>query len=192
MRNLIKTILKEYYEEAITFVVLENGFKVNLDEAIQSYVPREVRESFKALLQKVNPFEGKFVDKYTGKEVIITYIIEPSDHFINRLYRTRDPKYKMGGPNYDPKIVNPSVSEGINLLFDNADKITEQISIGRIKDGDTVEISSKGTSNYQMIVKFDKQYGKKPVYKLHLTTQIKGVRFFDKKHQYKLGLPTYR
>ena len=99
-----------------------------------------------------------------------------------------DPEYKEKGKHYDPKIVNPNTLEGIDLIYNNRDKIAEQILIGRIKDNDIVEMSSADGSNYHMIVKFDKQYGKNPRYDLTLVTQIKGAQFYGKKYQSKLKL----
>ena len=191
MRYLIEKLLNEHVDSEIIFKVLKDGYKINLNEHIMSYVPKESREKFKSHLSKSNPFQGTFVDKITGKENIVTFKLNPTDHFINRLYRQRDPDYKMGGSKYDNKIVNPGITEGIDLLLDNSDKLAEQISIGRIKDGDTVEVSSKGRDGFSMIIKFDKEYGKKNVYIIELTTQIKGVPFYHRRNRNKLSLPTF-
>ena len=184
MELLIKKLLREFVEHKTTFRVVGN-FTDLIKEDIETNISNEI---ISRRLRRINPFIGNFTDKRTGKDKSVEFIINPKPHYIKRTFRLSDPEYKEKGKRYDPNISNPSPLEGIDLIYNNRNKLAEQILIGRIKDGDVVEISSADGSNYHIIVKFDKQYGNSPRYVLTLVTQIKGVEFYGKKSQSKLRL----
>jgi hypothetical protein len=187
MEHLIKRLLREFAEEELTFKVIGNISNI-ISEQIDPIELNISKEIINRRLQRISPFVGEFKDKRTGQDKTVEFIINPKNHFVNRLHRLSDPEYKEKGKHYDPKLSNPSPLEGIDLIYNNRNKLAEQILIGRIKDGDVVEISSADGSNYHMIVSFDKQYGKTPRYVLTLVTQIKGAEFYGKKYQHKLRL----
>ena len=187
MEYLIKRVLKEFVESKITFKVIGN-VKDIINEQINPVEFNISKEIISRKLRRINPFVGNFKDKKTGKDKVVEFTINPKAHFLNRLFRLSDPEYKESGKHYDPKLSNPSPLEGIDLIYNNRNKLAEQISIGRIKDGDVIEVTSSDGSNYHMIVKFDKQYGGSPRYELTLVTQIKGADFYGKKYQSKLRL----
>ena len=187
MEYLIKRVLKEFVESKITFKVI-GTYDGILNEEISSQDLNLGREIITRRLNRINPFVGNFTDKRTGKERNVEFKIIPSKHFIKRLFRTSEPEYSVGGNHYDPKISNPDPLEGIELIYNNRDKLAEQILIGRIKDKDVVEITSADGSNYHMIVNFDENFSDSSKYTLYLVTQIKGVDFYDKKYQKKLRL----
>jgi hypothetical protein len=187
MEKLIRKLLKEFVDSKTTIRVIGS-----VNDLISEHIdPVELnisREIVNRRLKRISPFIGNFRDKRTGQDKTVEFLINPKNHFVNRLHRLSDPEYKEKGKHYDPKITNPSPLEGIDLIYNNRNKLAEQILIGRIKDGDVVEISSADGSNYHIIVKFDKQYGNSPRYVLTLVTQIKGVEFYGKKSQSKLRL----
>ena len=187
MEGLIKTILKEYVNNKIEIRVVGNVNNL-INEEINPIELNISREIISRRLRRINPFVGNFKDKRTGQDRQVEFTINPKEHYIKRTYRLSDPEYMESGKKYDPKIVNPKTLEGIDLIYNNRNKLAEQILIGRIKDNDIIEISSADGSNYHMIVNFDKQYGKNPSYKLTLVTQIKGADFYGKKSQMKLKL----
>jgi hypothetical protein len=191
MKDLIRKLLREFKNTPeIEIRVIGTSFPITINEAIKNYVPKNIVKEVDEFISSYSPFQGEFIDKRTNKKKVFTFTIEATDHYINRLFRTLDPEYAEGGKLNDPKIINPDTFEGLYMLIDNADKLAEQLSIGRIKDDFVVELSSKKYPKYSMIVKFDEKYPGK--YILHLLTQIKGVNFFDKREQFKLLLPTYR
>jgi len=187
MEKLIKMLLKEFVESKTTIRVIGSVNDL-INEQINPVEFNISKEIISRRLKRISPFVGNFTDKRTGQDKSVEFTINPKPHFLNRLHRLSDPEYKETGKHYDPKISNPSPLEGIDLIYNNRNKLAEQILIGRIKDGDIVEVSSADGSNYHMIVKFDKQYGKAPRYELTLVTQIKGVEFYGKKSQSKLRL----
>lgn len=187
MELLIRQILREFVNNKVEIKVVGNVNDL-LKEQINPVELNISKEIISRRLRRINPFVGNFKDKRTGEDKTVEFVINPKEHYIKRIYRLSDPEYKEKGKHYDPKIVNPNTLEGIDLIYNNRDKIAEQILIGRIKDNDIVEMSSADGSNYHMIVKFDKQYGKNPRYDLTLVTQIKGAQFYGKKYQSKLKL----
>jgi len=187
MEVLIRQILREFVDNKIEIKVVGNVSDL-LNEQINPVDFNIAKEIISRRLRRISPFVGNFTDKRTGQDKSVEFVINPKPHYLNRTFRLSDPEYKEKGKHYDPKLLNPSPLEGIDLIYNNRDKIAEQILIGRIKDNDIVEVSSADGSNYHMIVKFDKQYGKNPRYELTLVTQIKGAPFYGKKSQSKLKL----
>ena len=187
MEYFIKRILKEFVDSKTTIRVIGSVNDI-INEQIDPIELNISKEIIDRRLKRINPFIGNFTDKRTGQNKTVEFFINPKTHFINRLFRLSEPEYKENGNHYDPKLSNPSPLDGIDLIYNNKNKLAEQILIGRIKDGDIVEITSADGSNYHMIVSFDKQYGKIPRYSLSLVTQIKGAECYGKKYQHKLRL----
>jgi len=187
MEKLIRKIIKEFVNSKVSFEVIGNVGNL-INEDINSVDLNIANEVISRKLKRINPFTGSFIDKKTGKNKIVNFIISTTKHYIERLFRLSEPEYQVSGKSFDPKIVNPEYLEGIDLLYNNRDKLAEQILIGRIKDGDVVQITAADGSNYHMIVKFYSQHSDLENFKLILFTQIKGVEFFDKKYGNKLRL----
>lgn len=187
MENLIKRVLREFVESEVKFNVIGNINNL-ITEDINPINLNIAKEVISRNLRRINPFQGNFIDKKTGKSKIVNFTISPTKHYIERLFRLSEPEYQVNGKSFDPKIVNPEYLEGIDLLYSNRDKLAEQILIGRIKDGDVVQITAADGSNYHMIVKFFSQHSDLENFNLILFTQIKGVEFFDKKYNNKLRL----
>jgi hypothetical protein len=187
MEVLIRQILREFVDNKVEIKVIGNVSDL-LNEQINPVDFNITKEIISRRLRRINPFVGNFKDKRTGDDKTVEFVINPKPHYLNRTFRLSDPEYIEGGKHYDPKLSNPSPLEGIDLIYNNRNKLAEQILIGRIKDGDVVEVSSADGSNYHMIVSFDKEYGKVVRYQLTLVTQIKGAPFYGKKSQSKLKL----
>ena len=187
MDKLIRKIIKEFVNSKVSFEVIGNVGNL-INEDINPVDLNIANEVISRKLKRINPFTGSFIDKKTGKNKVVNFIISPTKHYIERLFRLSEPEYQLNGKSFDPKIVNPEYLEGIDLLYNNRDKLAEQILIGRIKDGDVVQITAADGSNYHMIVKFYSQHSDLENFKLILFTQIKGVEFFDKKYVNKLRL----
>jgi len=187
MEKLIKKLLKEFVESKITIRVIGSVNDL-INEQINPVELNISKEIIYRRLKRISPFIGNFKDKRTGEDKTVEFTINPKVHYVDRLYRLSDPAYKVGGKQYNPKIVNPSTLEGIDLIYNNRNKLAEQILIGRIKDGDVVEVTTADGSNYHMIISFDKQYGKNQRYELTFISQIKGAEFYGKKYNLKLKL----
>jgi|688.fasta_scaffold882393_2 hypothetical protein len=215
MKDLIKQILREYTEPTVTFKVVGNVGN-NINEAAKfgnfstgekiykpSYeksksefkpeVPKEVYDLINTEIKQVNPFFGHFVDKYTGEKKRIEFNLATTKHYIDRLYRLSDPEFQPGGKKFNPKLVTPTPLEGIDMIVNNRDKLTQEIVTKRIKDRDEVEISSIDGSRLNVIVIFDYKKTTKnvPVYTIHLKNQIKGDKFYDKRWQKQLKVYPY-
>lgn len=207
MKELIRQILREYTEPKVTFKVIgniydsineaakynnfrtgEQIFKPSVEKHTSNFrpiIPREVTDLINDEIKQTNPFFGHFIDKHTGEKKRIEFYIIPTQHYKDRLFRLDDPNYQIDSKNYNPKLSNPSPLEGIDMIVNNRDRLAQEILTKRIKDGDEVEVSSIDGSKLNIIVKFDHKntFKNVPVYLLHLKTQIKGDKFYDKKNQ---------
>jgi hypothetical protein len=187
MEKLIRKIIKEFVNSKVSFKVIGNVGNL-INEDINSVDLNIANEVISRKLKRINPFQGSFIDKKTGKNRVVNFIISASPHFIERKFRLSEPEYQKGGKLYDPKIVEPDYLEGINLIYENRDKIAERILNGTIKDGDLVKVTSADGSNYHMIVKFNSHYSDMENFEIILITQIKGVDLLSRRFNNKLNL----
>jgi hypothetical protein len=187
MDKLIRKIIKEFVNSKVSFEVIGNISNL-INEDINPIDLNIAKSVTSARLKKINPFQGNFTNKRTGKSQSVNFKISPTIHYIERKFRLSDPEYKEGGRLYNPKIVDPDYLEGIDLIYNNRDKLAEQIMIGRIKDGDLVEITAADGSNYHMFVKFENHYADMKDFELILVTQIKGTEFLGKRYDAKIRL----
>jgi hypothetical protein len=183
MRDLIKKILKEFdSDNVVSFRIIGKA-----DEFLNEQLSQEDKNKLQSIVRKkiksINPFFGSYFDKRTNKDIEVEFNIIPKNHYIDRTLRLSDVDYKPGGKYFNPNIMNPEIFEGIELLVKNADELAKLIITKRIQDNDVVEFSTRDGSNYHMIVKFEPRSLSDIVFNLLLLTQIKGVRFFDKKNQ---------
>jgi hypothetical protein len=193
MKDLIRQILREYVEPKTIIRVVGNvGNNINESSKsqIKPEIPKEIYSLINDRVKGINPFYGEFIDKKTGELNKVEFFIQPTKHYIDRLFRTSDPEHQPGGKKYNPKIVNPSPLEGIEMLINNKDRLAEEILTKRIKDRDEVEVIAIDGSKLNLIVVFDyiNKIKNIPKYTLHLKNQIKGDRFFQKKNQKNLKL----
>jgi hypothetical protein len=180
MNQLIKNILREFVNKMVSFEVVGNY--LTEEENNKKFVPtisQEIRELIKSRLSFINPFIGVFVDKKTGAEKKIEFEIIPTKHYLDRLFRKDDPKHAN-----NQKLTNPFPLEGLNFLYDNRDRLAEEIVTKRINDGDVVVVKRHYDTLYSVVVSLDKKNAKNiPLYHLHLKTQIKGDDFYGKRGQ---------
>lgn len=176
MNQLIKNILREFVDKMVSFEVVGNYLTEQNGKKFIPTISREVRELIKSTLSFMNPFIGVFIDKKTGVEKKIEFEIIPTKHYLDRLYRKEDPQYIN-----NQKLTNPLPLEGFNFLYDNRDRLAEEIMTKRIKDGDVVVVKRNYNTFYSVVVSLDKRNTKNiPLYHLHLKTQIKGDNFYGK------------
>ena len=185
MDNLIRRVLKEFVDskwvgievvgnltDSQSKLIRENvyGARIKFSPEVKKQVNSEF-EYLKDKLKIVNPFNGSFTDKFTGVEKSIEFNIVPTYHYVERLFRKEDPKYKN-----DERVVNPSPYEGINLLLYNKDRLAQEILTKRIKNNDLVRIETKDGTHYQILVTFNEILSKEKgsAYNLILVNQIKG------------------
>jgi len=190
VKDLIKKILKEYTETKVTIRVVGNvGNNIN-ESHFKPEIPKEIYSLINDRVKNINPFYGEFIDKKTGELNKVEFFIQPTKHYIDRLFRTSDPEHQPGGKKYNPRIVDPSPLEGIEMLINNKDRLAQEILTKRINDRDEVEVVAIDGSKLNLIVIFDYENKIKnvPKYTLYLKNQIKGDRFFQNKNQKNLKL----
>jgi hypothetical protein len=184
MNLLIKKILREYTDRIVSFEVIGNYLTEEDNTKFTPTISQEVRQLIKSKLSFINPFIGTFIDKKTGAEKKVAFEIIPTKHYLDRLYRKDDPKYSD-----NTKLSNPFPLEGIEFLYDNRDRLAEEIMTKRINDGDVVVVKRFYDILYSVVVSLDRKNTKNiPLYHLHLKTQIKGDNFYGKRGQKELKI----
>lgn len=193
MKHLIRTILREYIDnKEITIKVIGNvknlklvkenifGGDVNLDSETRSEVDSVFNE-IKNKLGYLGSVVGSYVDRVSGQKQMYELNINVSYHYVERLFRKEDPKYKN-----DERVVNPDKYEGIDLILYNKDKLAQAIGTKQVKNNDVVKISTKDGSNYHLLIQVDEN--KKRSYNITLFNQIKGKGLdfytFDKEYRW--------
>lgn len=154
MRDLIRQILREYTKPKVTIFEISpdspilknilseqdnnNVFYDNEDNVVNiNSVATELKNYFKFHynFSKDNPkvFCGRFNSKGCGLKFILNEK-DPfrNNHFVERIYRVTSGDYRPGGSKYNPKLVNPSKFEGLDLFFNNIEKIIEIIDVSNI------------------------------------------------------------
>jgi hypothetical protein len=188
MKKIIKNVLKEFVSsKEITIEVIGNLSDTNLKLIYENShksrinLPPEIRlladleyEKLKNTLKTINPFTGSFIDKYTKVEKSVDFIIIPTYHYVERLFRKEDPEYAN-----DERVVDPTPFEGVDLIIFNKDRLAQEILTKRIQHNNVVNITTKNGIKYQILVNFfDKLEQKsKKTYVLTLITQLKGDKF---------------
>jgi hypothetical protein len=203
MRNLIKKLLKEYFNPEIKIEVvgwcsdelLEQLMKNNriISEQLRLvYIP--VRPWKTAITQIENYIESNF-------PIVTSFIdtknedrpyerfggianISVSDHYYQRLFRSFDPNYRPGGRYYNARLVDPDPLEGVRLIHDNASEILRAIMTQDPKKRANLRlIIYKNNRPIYTVVAAPKYPGDKiegiPYFNLSLITQIKGDSLRD-------------
>jgi hypothetical protein len=184
MNQSIKNILREFVEKMVSFEVVGNYLTESDGKKFVPIISQEVRQLINSKLSFINPFIGTFIDKKTGTEKKVAFEIIPTKHYLDRLYRKDDPKYTD-----NTKLSNPFPLEGIDFLYDNRDRLAEEIMTKRINDGDIVVVRRFYDILYSVVVSLDRKNTKNiPLYHLHLKTQIKGDNFYGKRGQKELKI----
>lgn len=179
MNQSIKNILREFVNKMVSFEVVGNYLTEENGKKFTPTISQEVRQLIKSRLSFINPFIGVFVDKKTGIEKKVEFEIIPTKHYLDRLYRKEDPKYSN-----NQKLTNPFPLEGLDFLYDNRDRLAEEIITKRINDGDIVVVKRHYDTLYSVVVFLDRKNTKNiPLYQLQLKTQIKGDDFYEKRGQ---------
>ena len=142
MKDLIRQILKEYTETKVTIRVVGNvGNNIN-ESHFKPEIPKEIYSLINDRVKDINPFYGEFIDKKTGELNKVEFSIQPTKHYVDRLFRTSDPEHQPGEKKYNPRIIDPSPLEGIEMLINNKDRLAEEILTKRIKDRDCLLYTS--------------------------------------------------
>jgi hypothetical protein len=173
MRDLIRKILLEYLNPEL---LLEGKATV--------VVPQKINIEIDNYLDKLNGFgrglHGFFYDRNL-KVKRRNFIVEDTIHFRQRLFRLSEPEYQPNGDLYDPRIVNPSTLEGLKLLKNNINYISEMLRDGIIKPNNTyINFYTRESEPYSMMVFFSKSISSPKIINIRLITQIKGVKFSNK------------
>ena len=192
IKNKTERIVNDYtrdkikdFNEILEFKVVGNISKLlkegNFESGSMDFYT--IKSLIKKRVSDVSPFYGVSYNNKLKRDVQVKFNIIPGSHYIERIDRLSDKDYKPGGKYYDPKIVNPELYEGIDLLVRNADRLTKLLFSKIIQDGDVVEFSSTDGSNYRMIVRINSESLDGYEYTLLLKTQIKGTEFFRKNNK---------
>jgi len=187
MRNLIKKILIEEFftqktiVEKISFyelkkyLILTEGIatvKIDVDKE------NDVLDYIESHYNQINPNNGD--EYYYDTNSKMGFTIEPSDHWLQRLDRKKEPEYEN-----NPNIVDPTTTEGIDLLFSSMSKITNYIQ--NFNWSERVICLKLITFNndleYTNLIKIQKNFSGKRLYDIIMVTQLKGEKFNEKKYQ---------
>lgn len=189
IKNKTELIIEKYtrdkikdFNEILEFKVVGNISKLlkegNFESGSMDFYT--IKSLIKKRVSDVSPFYGVSYNNKLKREVQVKFNIIPTRHYIERIDRLSDVDYKPVGKSYNPKIVNPELYEGIDLLVRNADRLTKLLFSKVIQDGDVIEFLSTDGSNYHMIVRINSESLDGYEYTLYLRTQIKGTEFFRK------------
>jgi len=203
MRDLIRKILLEYtYTPEIEIIVLdsilsESELKLITESEATVNVPTNIKsevENYLNVINKTNQgFYAKAINSNTNTEVKKKFFIEPTKHYLQRLFRTKEPDYKPGGDNYNPNIVDPETFEGIDLVYDAKDKLLRYHFSNQPKShilGKNILIRTYVNKKpMSVILKVIENVFLKKSYTLVLKTQIKGIDFKSPKVDIKLDYP---
>ena len=208
MKELIRKILKEYIEkdniileeiflpedffdfilnEGKTTVNVSRDIKTSVESKLKSYYnwPKDINSLWCSKIVEVNTPEDSD-PKYECKR---KFDVTISNHWYDRLFRTQEPDYqkinpktKKRGLNYDPKFINPTLFEGIDLFFNNSEKINSFIENRKNWSNNTsISVKMEGPNNYSQILTFFKNNPKH--ISVTFLTQIKGVPFRENKYE---------
>jgi len=192
IRDLIKKILLEYTTGGpeIEIIVLdtiltESEIELLTEGEATVNVPMNVQLDVKNYLNVINKdnqgFFATAINPNTNKEVKKKFFINITKHYLQRLFRTKEPRYKEGGDDYDPKIVDPGIFEGIDLVYEAKNKLLSHHFSNQPKShilGKYILVRTYvNKTPMSVILKVVDDVFIKKSYTLILTTQIKGVEF---------------
>jgi hypothetical protein len=198
MKDLIRNILKEEVEN--NKIVLEEIFlskdffdllliegrattpiPKGLEGELTKYIskkfnwPPNIDKKWCSDIKEKENKENKIIIKSCNK----IFDFELTNHWLRRLFRADEPEYQLGGKFSHKNISNPGKKEGIDLFFDNKNKINEFIDNVASWNPMTEKfiLLTNTTNMYQVIISIRKE--KKSNYLAKFITQIKGEKFFD-------------
>ena len=152
---------KKYYKDDGSSLELFPG-----DKEVLEYKELKLRK----YLENINPFEGHYF--LSKQETILTYNfrISTTERFITKFLRE---KYENPVGKY--RNYNPQLLEGVQLVYNNRNNLTDIIFNKRTKDG-RVMLTTKDSSMYTVIVGINQRNvkGYKHFYELTLISQLKG------------------
>jgi hypothetical protein len=202
MRDLIKTILKEYTKKDIitleeiflpndfletliaegkTSVKVNKSVKTSIEKRLESYYnwPKNINKEWCSKIIEIGSLEGKVPTYKCNKR----FDFNITDHWYDRLFRTQEPDYQeidprtgIEGVNYDPKIVDPGFFEGIDLFFNDKERINNFIESRKNWGiGESIMVKMVGPDGYSQILGFLKNNPKH--ISVSFVSQLKGVPF---------------
>ena len=197
MKNLIKNILNEYFNEKniilreinlpdriFNLLITEGTATVKIPEGLESSLKKYISKKFNwpptvdskwcsDIKEKINK-DGRLV-----KSCNKIFEIELTNHWLKRLFRKNEPEYQKGGKFQNKKFENPKKTEGIDLFFNSSKKINDFIDNShnwQVNDSKLILLTDL-SNKYQVIIELKKE--KRSNYIARFITQIKGEKFFD-------------
>jgi len=135
-----------------------------------------IEDSVKKYIIDLYPLNGKC--SFRNKEITLNYLLEPTEHWFCKFFR-KNYEDSDGKKNYS----NPSIYEGVNIIKNNINYITEKILDGTIKTEDKVLIKTKDSSKYTLLI-FIQELN--TYYNIKLISQMKGSEYHSEIRTLKL------
>jgi hypothetical protein len=174
MKDLIRQILREYVEPKVTIyqisedspilknILLEQNddnhiFYDNDGNVVNiSRVAQELKNYFKSFYNFTEENPKVFCGRFNSKGCGLKFVLNERDpfrnnHFVERIYRVTSGDYRPNGTKYNPKLVNPGKFDGLDLFFNNIDKIIEVIELNNIPGKNKKPWSIPDTKSFYMI-----------------------------------------
>ena len=184
MKDLIRQILRE--ETSRKIISIEYlGRKSLTEETKYEYIDDDIRDLIlnTYILQteyanSKNPLLAEYFDKYYKKIEKSYFNILIDIHFAERNYRAET------FPS-DTDFVNPTVTEGIDVVVYNINQIWKEIKTQKYGFADKLQLKTANGVNYVILVSLNTpgELDKLPIYNIKLFNQMKGKgkQFNEKK-----------
>lgn len=184
MKDLIRQILRE--ETSRKIISIEYlGRKSLTEETKYEYIDDDIRDLIgnTYILQteyakSKNPLLAEYFDKYHKQIKKAYFNIKIDLHFAERNYRVET------FPS-DTDFVNPTVTEGIDVVVNNINKIWQEISVKNYGFADKLQLKTVNGVDYVILVSLNTpdKSDSVPKYNITLFNQMKGKgkNFSEKK-----------
>lgn len=183
MRNLIRKILFEEFHnpkiflEEISLRELNSYLILSEGKANVPIDPIKETAVYDLIDRYYNATNRETGDRaYRDKQMSLTFGVNPTTHWLQRLDRTKEKNYEN-----HPTIVDPTTNEGVDLIFLLKDKIIKKILSfdWGVRTLCLKLVTYNNNKMYTNLIKIEKDPNIKKHFIINMVTQIKGVSLDD-------------